>query len=117
MYDLIIVGGSAAGASAGIYAARRGLKFLVIAKDLGGEVALSGEVENWLGVIKTTGGELASQFSAHLRSYNPEILEGFLTTKIEKTATGFVVTTDDGKTHEAKTVIVTAGAHSRLLGV
>ena len=117
MYDLIIIGGSAAGASAGIYAARRGLKFLVIAKDLGGEVALSGEVENWLGVIKTTGGELASQFSAHLRSYNPEILEGFLTTKIEKTATGFVVTTDDGKTHEAKTVIVTAGAHSRLLGV
>ena len=47
MYDLIIIGGSAAGASAGIYAARRGLKFLIIAKDLGGEVALSGEVENW----------------------------------------------------------------------
>jgi alkyl hydroperoxide reductase subunit F len=117
MYDLIIVGGSAAGAAAGVYAARRGLKFLVIAKDLGGEVALSGEVENWLGAIKTTGGDLSSQFAAHLMSYKPEVLEGFLTTKIEKGPAGFIVTTDDDKTHEAKTVIVAAGAHSRLLGV
>ena len=117
MYDLIIIGGSAAGASAGIYAARRGLKFLVIAKDLGGEVSLSGDVENWLGIPKTTGADLAIKFADHLRSYKPDILEGYLVNKIEKKDNTFIVTTDDGKTHEGKTVILTTGAHSRLLGV
>lgn len=118
MYDLIIIGGSAAGASAGVYAARRGLKFLIIAKDLGGEVALSGEVENWLGIKHTTGIELSTMFREHIESYKPEILEGYLAKSIVKDADGmFTVTTDDDKQYQAKAVIITTGAHSRLLGV
>lgn len=118
MYDLILIGGAAAGTAAGVYAARRGLKFMVIAKDLGGEVAFCGEIENWPGVLHTNGMELSSKFSEHLKSYKPEILEGYLVQKIEKRADGaFVVTTDDGKTYEAKSVIVASGAHSRELGV
>lgn len=117
MYDLIIIGGSAAGASAGIYAARRGLNFAVIAKDFGGEVALSGDVENWLGDQHTTGTELAARFSAHLKSYSPTIFEGVTATKIEKNPSGFKITTDDAQTHEAKSVIVATGVHSRELNV
>lgn len=118
MYDLIIIGGSAAGASAGIYAARRGLKFLVIAKDLGGEVALSGDVENWLGIKRTTGIELSQMFREHIESYKPEIKEGYLVTGIVKDTDGmFTVTADDGAPYRAKAVLVATGAHSRLLGV
>ena len=118
MYDLIIVGGSAAGASAGVYAARRGLKYLILAKDLGGEVALSGDVENWLGIKKTTGFELSAQFADHVRSYGEQnIVEGVLTTGIIRVGDAWKVTTDDGKEYEAKAVIVATGAHSRLLGV
>jgi len=118
MYDLIIIGGSAAGASAGIYAARRGLKFLIIARDLGGEVALSGEVENWLGIKHTTGVELSQVFREHIESYKPELLEGYTVTALTKDDDGmFTATTDDGKTYRSKAVIVTTGAHSRLLGV
>ena len=118
MYDLIIIGGSAAGASAGVYAARRGLKFLIIAKDLGGEVALSGDVDNWLGIKHTTGIELAGMFREHIESYKPEILEGYLVKALTKDADGmFTVTTDDDKTYQAKAVILATGAHSRLLGV
>jgi alkyl hydroperoxide reductase subunit AhpF len=118
MYDLLIIGGSAAGASAAVYAARRGLNFAVIAKDFGGEVALSGDVENWLGIKRTTGLELAQSFSEHMKSYNPKLIEGYLVPSIATKPDGsFVVTTDDGATHESKAVIIATGAHSRLLGV
>lgn len=117
-YDLIIIGGSAAGAAGAIYAVRRGLNVLVIAKDLGGEVATSGDVDNWLGIKHTTGIELSEVFAEHLKSYKPEILEGYLVTKLEKRGEGqFVVTTDDGKEYRAKAVIVATGVHSRELGV
>ncbi len=118
MYDLIIIGGSAAGASAAIYAARRGLNFAVIAKDFGGEVALSGDVDNWLGIKHTTGIELAQSFTDHMKSYDPKLIEGALVSKIEKRADGtFAVTTDDDRVHEAKAVLVATGVHSRELGV
>jgi NADH-dependent peroxiredoxin subunit F len=118
MHDLLIIGGSAAGASAGVYAMRRGLKPLIIAGDLGGEVATSGEVENWLGTQHTTGIELSQTFAEHLRSYKPEILEGYKVTKLEKKGEGrFVATTDDDKEHEAKAVIIATGVHPRELGV
>ncbi len=118
MYDLIIIGGSAAGASAGIYAARRGLKFLIIAKDLGGEVALSGDVDNWLGIQHTTGIELSGMFREHLESYKPEMLEGYSVQGLTKDEDGmFMVTTDDSKEYRAKAVVLATGAHSRLLGV
>jgi alkyl hydroperoxide reductase subunit AhpF len=116
MYDLIIVGGSVAGASAGVYAARRMLNFAVITKDLSGEVALCGDVENWIGDQHTTGIELAQRFAEHLKSYKPTIIEGATVTKIEKTANGFIVTADE-KQYESKAVIVSSGAHSRELGV
>lgn len=118
MYDLIIIGGSAAGATAGIYAARRGLSFKVIAKDLGGEVALSGEIGNWPGIIKTDGIELSDMFKKHLKSYEPDILEGPLVKSVVKNEDGtFTVSTDDGQQFTASAVIVATGIHPRELGV
>ncbi|MBP6886218.1 MAG: FAD-dependent oxidoreductase [Candidatus Pacebacteria bacterium] len=118
MYDLIIIGGSAAGASAGVYAARRGLHFCIIAKDLGGEVALSGDVENWLGIQHTTGIELSQLFRQHIESYKPEIIEGYVVSSLTKDEDGmFTVTTDDAVERRAKAIILATGAHSRLLGV
>ncbi len=69
LLELIIVGGSAAGVTAAIYARRRGLNFKLISKDIGGEVATSGEIENWLGINKTTGLELSQSFLEQLK-YN-----------------------------------------------
>ena len=116
-YDLIIIGGSAAGASAGIYAMRRGLNVLIIAKDLGGEVATSGDVDNWLGIVHTTGIELSQSFRHHVEQYHPEIKEGYLVQSIEKGTSDFVVTLDDGSVAQGKAVLVATGLHSRELGV
>ena len=88
MYDLIIIGGSAAATSAGIYAARRNLNFKIITKDFGGEVATSGEIGNWPGTIKTDGITLAQQFKEHLKFYGVEPEEGVEVEKINRLEDG-----------------------------
>jgi len=120
MYDLVIIGASAAGSSAAVYAARRRLNFIMISKDIGGEVVKNGEVENWLGIIHTTGIELAAQFKAHLEANNVPIENGWEVTNITQEAGHHVLHTKKGqeeKTIQTKTVIIATGIHPRHLGV
>lgn len=59
-YDVIIAGGGPAGMAAAIYTARAGLSTLIVEKMfLGGQMALTAEVENYPGVKRTSGAELA----------------------------------------------------------
>lgn len=122
MLDLIIIGGSAAATAAGIYAARRGLNFKIITKDFGGEVATSGEIGNWPGVIQTDGITLARQFKEHLRFYNVEPEEGIEVEKITRFEDGtFCLAVKNGKPgkcdYAAKAVIVATGVHPKLLNI
>ncbi|MEK7681087.1 MAG: FAD-dependent oxidoreductase [Patescibacteria group bacterium] len=121
MYDLIIIGGAAAGSSAGIYAARRKLNFKMIAIDTGGEVALSGEVNNWPGILTIQGYELAQKFSEHVKSYDVAIDEGWKVEKIEKIKKHFSLTSRDAtgkeKKDETKTIIIATGIHPRHLNI
>ncbi|MEK7163650.1 MAG: FAD-dependent oxidoreductase [Patescibacteria group bacterium] len=133
MFDLIIIGGSAAATTAGIYAARRGLNFKIITKDFGGEVATSGEIGNWPGVPQTDGITLANQFKEHLKFYNVIPEEGVEVEKINKQADGsFCIRTKtdlrsdlkespQGPTldcdYVAKTVIVATGVHPKELNI
>lgn len=121
MKDLIIIGGSAAGAAGAVYAARRKLDFQLISDDWGGEVAKSGEVCNWPGTISTDGFTLAESFRKHLESYgvSPEL--GVMVKSISKNPSGhFVIETEKGaeqKKYEAKAVVVATGVHPRKLNV
>ena len=140
-YDLIIIGGSAAATSAGIYAARRGLNFKIITKEFGGEVATSGIIENWPGIIHTDGLQLSDMFLNHLKSLKVEPETGIEVESIKKQDDGlFCITakTDglasaadkvpalsDGELVEpgskcdylAKTLIVATGVHPRELNI
>lgn len=136
-YDLVIIGGSAAATAAGIYAVRRNLKLKIITKEFGGEVATSGEIGNWPGVIKTDGLALADQFRAHLKSYGVEPEEGVEVEMITRQADGvFCITAKkdgeprmavekmpDGREpalkcdYLARAVIITTGVHPRELSV
>lgn len=121
MYDLIIIGGSAAGSAAAVYVARRKLNFKIITKDLGGEVALSGVVNNWLGIQNIQGFELAKSFSDHVKSYNTEIEEGLEVKNIEIKNNTFIITSKNAKDEiqedETKAVIIASGIHPRKLGI
>jgi len=118
--DLVIIGAAAAGCSAAVYAARRNLNFVVVAKDIGGEVALSGEVENWIGIEHITGYELAQNFYKHAKSYGVQIDEGWGIEKIEKEGKLIKLFAKniigDERIYTTKTVIISSGIHPRSLG-
>lgn len=58
MYDLIIIGGGVAAFSSALYAARRGLNLLVLAKDIGGQANFTDQIENYPGILETGGFDL-----------------------------------------------------------
>ena len=121
MLDLVIIGAAAAGTAAGIYAGRNNLDFVIVTKDIGGEVALSGKIGNWPGTIRTTGDELAKNFHEHLKSINIQIDEGCIVTDIKQEKNYPLVETEkangEKKVYKTKTVIIASGIHPRRLPV
>jgi len=121
MLDLLIIGASAAGCSAAIYSARRKLNFEIVTDNIGGEVALSGEVENWPGIKKINGFELAQNFADHVRSFDVKINEGLKVAEIKKNNNYFEITAQNAKNEifkfETKAVITATGIHPRKLGI
>ena len=115
MKELIIIGGGPAGITAAVYAARKRMDFCVITKDVGGQAALSGDIENYTGFQFITGPDLAQKFREHLEKYKFELQEGDEVKKVKKTDLGFKVKTTSGKELEAKTLIVASGKIPRLL--
>lgn len=114
MYDLIIIGAGPSGITASVYAARKKISLLVISKDIGGQAAWSGDVENYTGYQFITGPELASKFEEHMRRYGISLKEGEEVTEVKRREDKIVVKTDKGQ-YDAKTVIIASGKRSREL--
>jgi len=120
MNDTIIIGGGPAGVAAGIYAARKHLKTVLIAEEIGGQSTVSEGIENWVGSVKISGADLAKSFRAHLEAAKDDKLSlelGDRATSLTKIDGGFKVTTRGGKEFEAKSVLVATGAGRRKLGI
>lgn len=116
MLDLIIIGAGPAGITAAVYAARKKMRFLVISKDLGGQTAWSGDIENYTGYQFVTGPELVSKFEEHLKKYDIPLKENENAVLLEKKDDLIYVRTDRGE-YKARTAIVSSGKRSRELGV
>ncbi len=117
MKDVIIIGGSGAGVSAGIYSVRSGLNTMLITDNFGGQLLLTEKIENYPGFPSVQGFELALKLREHLKSYKEiEVLEGIKVTSIEKKQETFAVKTSENE-FEAKTVIVATGKRPRKLEV
>lgn len=114
MYDIVIVGAGTAGMSAAIYGVRSGKKVLLLEeKNYGGQIVNTPEVENYPGIIKTSGFEFATNLFNQAKSLGAEIkYEKAL--KIEDNGTLKTIVTNKN-TYEAKTVIIATGAKNRQL--
>ena len=116
MYDLIIIGAGPAGITAAIYAVRKGIESLIITRDIGGQTALSGDVENYTGYQFISGPELVLKFEEHLRKFNIALKENEAVREIVKAGGTIQVKTDKGP-YEAKSIIIASGKRSRELNV
>jgi NADH-dependent peroxiredoxin subunit F len=120
-YDLIIIGGGPAGTSGAVYAARKQLASLLIAKEFGGQSSVSEEIYNWIGTPTISGQDLAKSFETHVRQYEGkglDIISGKLVQKVAQGANGdFIVTLDSGETYHTTSVLVTTGSKRRKLAV
>ncbi|MFT5280850.1 MAG: alkyl hydroperoxide reductase subunit F [Flavobacteriaceae bacterium] len=121
MYDLIIIGGGPAGTSSAVYAARKRLKTLLIAKEFGGQSMVSETIYNWIGTPEISGADLAKSLEEHTRYYEGEYLtikEGQLATKVVKNDDDtFTIITDKEEEFTAKSVLVSSGSSRRKLNV
>lgn len=128
MYDLAIIGGGPAGVSAGVYAARKQLKTILITDTFGGQSTDSMGIENWIGTKKISGPDFGKMLEDHLRAYagarpddpvgreSLEIKVGERVSKVSKSENIFNIETGSG-TYQAKTVLVTTGSTRRKLDV
>lgn len=114
-YDVIIIGGAPAGLTAAIYTCRRALKTLIITKDIGGQAALTAEIENYPGVDLIDGFSLMQKFKKGAENFGAEILTNEAI-GIEKEKSLFKVKTKD-KEFKTKTVILSFGLVTRELAV
>lgn len=117
LYDVVIIGGGPAGLSAAIYAARKILKTLVISKDIGGQVAWTYDVDNYLGFSQVDTADLIAKFEEHVEKYSADKLIGVGVNAVELTGKIKKITTSDGKSYLARTAIIATGKRPRPLNV
>ena len=116
-YDVIIVGGGPAGLAAGLYCKRAGLKTVLIEKGLlGGQIAISKDVENYPGVEGGTGFDLAEKMANHARTFGLDILQQEVLSVTAGTGL-HSVRLANGDTYQAFCLILALGGTARKLNV
>ncbi len=117
MYDIIIIGGGAAGLSAAIYACRGGMRTLVLeAVNYGGQINYTYDVDNYPGFFdKPTGEELSAAFLKHAEKFGAEISTEKVR-EIENADQPVKVVKTRKNSYEARAIIFATGANPRKLG-
>lgn len=115
-FDVVVVGGGPAGASAAIYSARKGLSTVLLAEKIGGQVQDTKGIENLISVPYTEGPQLAAQLATHIAEYPIKLLEHRRVKNITKDELK-LIELESGEYLTAKSVIITTGAKWRELGI
>jgi alkyl hydroperoxide reductase subunit F len=116
VFDMLVIGGGPAGASAAIYSARKGIRTGVVAERFGGQVLDTLGIENFISVKETEGPKLVAALEQHVKSYDVDIMN------LQRAAAlipGEVIEIklDSGASLKTKSVVIATGARWRELNV
>ena len=116
VFDMLIVGGGPAGASAAIYSARKGIHTGVLSERFGGQVLDTMGIENFISVKETEGPKLVAALEQHVKSYDVDIMN---LQRASALVPGDVIEVklESGATLKAKTVVLATGARWREMNV
>jgi len=116
--DVLVVGGGPAGASAAIYTSRKGLKTVIVAENIGGQVRETKGIENQIGTAYIEGPQLAEQFRNHIDAYDISVYENQRVLNVEDDGSqGYGIQLKGGLYIQAKSIIAATGARWRELNV
>jgi NADH-dependent peroxiredoxin subunit F len=111
-FDVLIVGGGPAGASAAIYSARKGIRTGIVADRFGGQVLDTVGIENLITVDYTEGPKLAATLEEHVKQYDVDIMNLQRAKGIQKKDL-IEVELENGAVLKSKSVILSTGARWR----
>jgi alkyl hydroperoxide reductase subunit F len=118
-FDMLVVGGGPAGASAAIYAARKGIRTGLLAERFGGQVMDTLGIENFISVSQTEGPRLVAQMEQHVRDYEVDVMALQRASALKPAGEdGLIeVELENGASLKARSVVLSTGARWRQMGV
>jgi alkyl hydroperoxide reductase subunit F len=119
-FDVLVIGGGPAGATAAVYAARKGIRTGLVAERFGGQVLDTMSIENFISVPRTQGPKLGAALENHVRQYDVQVIRGRQAHRLRPAdAEGGLaeVVLDNGATLKARALVLATGARWRQMGV
>ena len=116
-FEVLVIGGGPAGATAAMYAARKGIRTGLVAERFGGQLLDTMSIENFASVTYTEGPKLANELEFHVREYEVDMILDQAVARLSRDGGRWAATLESGPVLHADALVLATGARWRTMGV
>ncbi len=115
--DLLILGSGPAGYTAGIYAARAGIKVMIVSGNQeGGQLTMTASIENFPGFEDISGYELMDKMKQQALKLGVQFVNDYIV-EVDFSNRPFICSSENGHSYQARAIIVATGSSARWLNL